>query len=343
MDLQLTEDEEAVRDLFVAFFEKECSTTLVRGAEQLGFSAYLWSRLAETGAPLLGASEEVGGAGASLLDLALVCEQVGHHVAPVPLVDHFVATRAVERAGALAALSTCLRDNDIMSTVVRNESGSVAPAGAVARYLVGMDRSGQFTLVQREPPGVSTPNLASLPLTKCSAETDAPNEMREVLAVSDEANAIHAYARAEWQALMAASLVGLADASLEMVRAYVCERRQFGVPIGSFQAIQHGLADLVGPIEGARLLALKAAWTLQQPNGAGEVLAAMAFLFASEVAQQVTERAVHYSGGYGLIDENDLQLYFRRAKGWTLLGGDPRLEYADVGRRLCLQHRRHTP
>ena len=119
----------------------------------------------------------------------------------------------------------------------------------------------------------------------------------------------------------------------------MCERHQFGVPIGSFQAIQHGLADLVGPIEGARLLSLKAAWALQQSDTAGRLLASMAFLFASQTAQRVTERAIHYSGGYGLVDESDLQLHFRvRAKGWTLLGGDPGREYAELGRRLCLQN-----
>ena len=167
------------------------------------FSAQLWSRLVETGAPLLATSDAVGGAGASLLDLALVCEQAARFIAPVPLVDHFVATRAVERSGVTAMLRTCLRDNDIMSTVTRRgEDGSVAPAGAVARYLVGIDRTGQLTLVQWHPPGVSIPNLASLPLAQCSIETHAPNQLRQVLAVGDEAHAIQACAKAEWQALI---------------------------------------------------------------------------------------------------------------------------------------------
>ena len=148
-------------------------------------------------------------------------------------------------------------------------------------------------------------------------------------------------ALAEWRALTAAALTGLGAAALDVASAYVKERHQFGVPIGSFQAIQHGLADVSVGLDGAQLLARKAAWAADLPERAGGTgpaeLAAMAFLFAAEQAQVASTRALHYHGGYGFMEEYDAQLLYRRAKGWALVLDDPALEY----RRLA--DARYTP
>ncbi len=110
-------------------------------------------------------------------------------------------------------------------------------------------------------------------------------------------------------------------------------REQFGVPIGSFQAVQHGLADLPVLIDGGRLLAHKAAWAIDGGTDLldwrrlditdGTALAAMAFVFCSEAAGTATDRSLHYHGGYGFAEEYDIQLYYRRARGWALVLSDP--------------------
>jgi alkylation response protein AidB-like acyl-CoA dehydrogenase len=141
----------------------------------------------------------------------------------------------------------------------------------------------------------------------------------------------------QWRVLMASALVGLAEAALVLGTAYVTERRQFGVPIGSFQALQHGLADLPGMVEGARLLVGKAAWARDaRPDQVVDLatndvsdaraLAVMALLFASETASLVTDRVLHYHGGYGCADEFDIQLYYRRARSWPMAIGPRRSE-----------------
>jgi len=133
--------------------------------------------------------------------------------------------------------------------------------------------------------------------------------------------------------LLAALLVGAADTALWLGVDYVKTRHQFGVPIGSFQAIQHGLAELTAPLAGARLLAAKAAWAADHDAENAARLARMALLFAADLAQVVTARAMHYHGGYGVMAEYDPQLYYRRAKGWPVQLGDPAHEYqklADV-------------
>ena len=90
----------AVRDAFFDFFANECPTTTVRAAaEGTGFDPALWSSLAAMGAPGMALPESLGGAGAALTDLAVVADVAGAHLAPVPLIEHAVAARALARAG----------------------------------------------------------------------------------------------------------------------------------------------------------------------------------------------------------------------------------------------------
>jgi alkylation response protein AidB-like acyl-CoA dehydrogenase len=147
--------------------------------------------------------------------------------------------------------------------------------------------------------------------------------------------------RVEWKLLMAAQLAGLAERALDIVTDYVKERTQFGRPVGGFQAVQHGLADCVAPIEGSKLLVSKAAWTfdhalhadLDVVHGDVEdpgVLATMAFAFSSETAMAVTKKAVQFHGSYGVSREYDIQLYHRRARGWSLVMGAPAIQLDDL-------------
>ena len=105
------------------------------------------------------------------------------------------------------------------------------------------------------------------------------------------------------------------------------------MPIGSFQGIAHRLADTAAAVDGARLLAYEAAWAVDdQPERAAE-LAAMAFAFAYETARDATYRSLHFHGGYGFMMEYDIQLYFRRARGWANVFDDPEHVYRRVADR----------
>ena len=139
-----------------------------------------------------------------------------------------------------------------------------------------------------------------------------------------EPGELHEHAVDEWRVLTAGALVGLAGAALELGVEYAKQRHQFGVPIGSFQALAHGLADAATAVDGARLLVREAAWAADEGESGATALARMAFLFAARSAQQATAVALHVHGGYGFTLEYDIQLYHRRAKAWPLLLGDPR-------------------
>ena len=196
-----------------------------------------------------------------------------------------------------------------------------------------MPNTDDLTLADRStasaPPisGTVVPNTADLPL----ADRDLTGAA--VIASGPAAARLWAAARAEWQALMAAACAGLAARAIEIGVDYVMGRRQFGVPVGSFQAVQHGLADAAVRTEGGRLLAHRAAWALDAGRPDGRRLAAMALVFCAEAARFAADRSLQYHGGYGYSAEYDVQLYYRRAAGWPLQIGEPAglvAELADI-------------
>jgi alkylation response protein AidB-like acyl-CoA dehydrogenase len=194
------------------------------------------------------------------------------------------------------------------------------PAGAVATTVVAFD--GEHLVVTDAEPGGHVPNLASSPL----ADRDLSGARR--LASGARAEELHRRAVDEWRVLTAAALVGLGLGALDIAVRYVNEREQFGVPIGSFQSLQHTLADVSVALDGAQLLARKAAWAHDVDLDDAAELGAMAFLFAAEHAQRASDRALHFHGGYGFMEEYDIQLFYRRAKGWANVLDEPGREYA---------------
>lgn len=328
VEFSLSDDQQAIADVFTGFFSNESDIGVVREAEPLGYSAGLWSKLVAMDAPGMAAPGGLGGAGASLGDLVVVAEAVGSHLAPVPLIEHWVASLLCPAAPLLAG-------HELATIALRPaDAGGIwrlVPAGAVADIVVGIDGD-EVVATRSPPPGQAPANHASAPLADRSSRTGD----REVLGdASLFGNALDV-----WRTLTAAALVGIGARSLEIGLDYVLEREQFGRLIGSFQSIQHGLADLPALIDGARFLAHKAAWANDQGliGSAGFVdidegivtafapLASMAFIQAADAAAVSSDRCLHYHGGYGFSVEYDIQLYFRRARGWAIILGDLSLE-----------------
>jgi alkylation response protein AidB-like acyl-CoA dehydrogenase len=165
-------------------------------------------------------------------------------------------------------------------------------------------------------------NLGSQPLADLVVD-DTAIEIASGRAAAD----LHAVAVDEWLALTASALVGIGARALDLATAYAVERRAWGVPIGTFQAVSHPLADSATALDGARLLARKAAWAADVDDGRRAELAAMAFGFAAETARDATYRSLHVHGGYGFMLEQDVQLLYRRARGWARVWGDTRRAY----------------
>jgi alkylation response protein AidB-like acyl-CoA dehydrogenase len=347
MDLALSGDQELIRETFRAFFDQECSVELVRAAEPLGFSPELWKKLGPTGAVGMGVPESDGGGGAGLLEMALVAEELGRTLAPVPFVEASVAARALAAAaanapaagakapsaGAKAALERVV-DGSLLPTLVlrplERAPEQLVPAGAVADLALALEGDALVALARPQPGPAAIRNHACAPLARWPLAT----ARREILARGPAARALFEQALDEWKLVSAASLVGLAREALRIAAEYAKGRTQFGAPIGSYQGIAHPLADRATEVDGAGLLVYEAIWAREAEPARAPALASMAFVFAAETASRTASFGLHTHGGYGFTLEYDAQLYLRRAKGWTLVWDDPRAELLRTADRL---------
>jgi alkylation response protein AidB-like acyl-CoA dehydrogenase len=319
----MTAEHRELRDAFRSFFARQAGPARLRAAEQAdppGFDADLWSHARSLGVP------EMATEGATLADLAIVAEEHGRALAPIPLLETVVARRLlaqVDPRGLADAVGT-----SVLTLALRPTADGVAPlvpAGAVADVVLALGDDA-LILVRDGRQRTAAPNLGSVPL----ASWDLPDPA--VLIRGEPARTAHAAAVDEWRVLMAAALVGLARRALELGVEYAKARHQFGVPIGSFQSIQHRLADVATLVDASGLLAQRAA---TQPDAR---LATTAYLLATRAARETTSLSLHIHGGYGFMLEYDIQLYFRRATAWPLLLGDPADELTRLAGLLADEH-----
>jgi alkylation response protein AidB-like acyl-CoA dehydrogenase len=333
MDLRLTDEQRQLVDSYSALLARHATSEHVRAAEEVGHDPELWKRLAELGAVPMAVPEEAGGWGASMVDLALVAEQLGRVAAPAPVIECQIAARLLASIGtgaSVAALTSAIDGSRLITFAPRSVDGGLAalvPAGSIADAAV-VRSDDQVLLVDLGDAHRRVGNIGSMPVADVRPGDDAT-----VLATGPEAVAAHDRAIDEWLSLTAAALVGVGARGLELGVDYGKERLVGGVPIGSFQAIAHPLANSATALDGARLLALESAWAhAEEPTRASE-LSAMAFAFAYESARDATLHSLRVHGGYGFMMEYDIQLFYRRARAWANVFGEPTSLYRRVADR----------
>jgi alkylation response protein AidB-like acyl-CoA dehydrogenase len=322
VDLSLTGEQRQLVDSFVALFARESTSERVRAAEPSGFDPKLWRALLETGALEMAVDEAAGGWGASELELALIAEQFGRAVASAPLIEAQVSARVLAACGPAGAqlLALALSGDKLVTFAPRVGRGSqlgLVPGGAVADHVVALVDERLLAL----PTGDSrtaVENLASMPLADITFEGEAV-----VLAEGEAARDLFSRALDLWLTLTAVALSGAASKAVEVGAEYAKQRHAFGTAIGTFQGVSHPLADSATAVDGARLLGLKAACAFADEPDRVQELAAMAFVFGYETARDATRRSLHIHGGYGFGMEGDIQLYYRRVRGWAMVYGDP--------------------
>jgi alkylation response protein AidB-like acyl-CoA dehydrogenase len=265
-----------------------------------------WSRLLEMDLLGLRVPEQHGGAGAGTFDVALVAEQLARRLVPVPYLGTVLALDLLIAAGSseVTALVTGARSGGV---VVSEDLADVAAAGVVwdagpGAYAVGVqqDRVVAVGLGERLP---------AIDLTRGVFATNA--DISEVGAI-DEQSLVRW--RAGALALCAADLVGTLTGAIEAALAHVRVREQFGRPVGSFQALQHLLADQHLLVEAARSVMWHASWAVDAlPAHEAHQAAVVANAFCSSIARDVAEAALQAAGGIGMTWEAVPHLYLRRA------------------------------
>ncbi len=328
MDLSFTPDQDALRGATTRLYAKESHGERVREAESTGFDQALWGAVVAMGLPVMAMPEAAGGAGATLTDLAAAVEVHGAFLGSVPLVETAVTARLLARLSGADDLLAPLVDGAPASIALLpavSATAPLVPGAAVARVVVARD--GDRLVAATAPTTTARRTLASLAV----ADVDLTGAL--VLAKGPEAIAAHNAALDEWRALTAVAQAGLARATLDVGVQYAKDRHQFGVPIGSFQTLQHRFADLHTRVEGSRLLAYEAIWALDEAMPTAPGLAAQASWWCGEVADEAAGFSLHVHGGYGFMLEYDVQLHVRRAKATRLLLGNPRHELQRIAER----------
>ncbi|BBZ00012.1 acyl-CoA dehydrogenase family protein [Mycolicibacterium fallax] len=320
LDYSLTEDHRDLVTAYRQFFDAHCGIETVWAAEESGFDKALWERLCAMGAASMAVPESAGGDGATLVDLALVAEELGRAVAPVPWIDHVCATRLWARLGGVDA--EAVDGSRIVGLDPRLEVTAgrrLIGTAAVADRLILRDGD-DVVLLEFDTVGPRVDNLGRLPMAWVDP---AEANRRSVLGSGPAAIAEYQRALDEWRMLTAAALAGLVEQTMTIAAEFAKSRYTLGVPIGTLQAISHPLANMAIVVQGGRNLARRAAWFLDNEPQARPELAACAFVFMAEEAGKAATMAVHIQGGLGVSTEAAATAYLVRARAWPLAGGDP--------------------
>ncbi|WP_345415483.1 acyl-CoA dehydrogenase family protein, partial [Pseudonocardia xishanensis] len=254
------------------------------------------------------APEPYGGGGTALESTAAL-EELGRAAAAGPLVEHAVVAVPLLAAIAPEWLQEAFDNGEILTAA----ASDVVPYARTARSaLIVDDRS--IRLVQL----VGAEALESLDGSRQLARLD-PARVADaaVLTEGPEATPLARAARDRGALGVAASLVGLSARAIEMTVEYTSVRKQFGVPVGSFQAVKHQLANAHVAVEYAGPVVEAAAWAVSEDDGSASRLCSMAKVMAAKAARVSAKSALQCHGAIGYSMEADLHLYLTRI--WSLL------------------------
>ncbi|MFN3472415.1 MAG: acyl-CoA dehydrogenase [Blastomonas sp.] len=336
MNFDLTEEQAMMRDSYARLLEATCKPERLREAERTGFDREAWQGLAELGAIMLRVPQEMDGLGLGTFDAAMLMEEVGRKLPSGPIAETILAARLIALTGDEAqgeTLAAILAGDRIASLALHDIAArprQFVPGAQHADVVIGL-RGEDLVLVALPPaarPGEA--NLASNGL----AEVDFTQGSVAVLATGAGAVAAFGAAREEWKLLTAAALAGLGRQAVQMAAEYASERKQFGQPIGAFQAISHPLADNLCEVDGGRLLVWKAIRDIADDAALAAAGPSLALWWCADAAGKAVSQALQTFGGYGLTTEYDIYLYALRAKAWPLVAGDPARLLVEAGERL---------
>jgi alkylation response protein AidB-like acyl-CoA dehydrogenase len=194
---------------------------------------------------------------------------------------------------------------------------SFVPDAAVADFIIVVARNGVF-VVDPKAPGVKISPMSGMDLTRKLYVVEFSNAPAEPL--GDTTGLPRALDIAT--AALAAELVGGMQRTLDITVEYAKTRKQFGKPIGMFQAVQHQCADMYLETESARSAVYYAGWALEENSPDAATAVSIAKMYASDAARTVGNRGIQIHGGMGFTWENDIHLYYRRAKASETAFGD---------------------
>jgi alkylation response protein AidB-like acyl-CoA dehydrogenase len=372
MDLGLDEQQELLRNFARDFLEKECPEQLVREMEEdeKGYSPELWQKMAQQGWMGLIIPEQYDGTGMNICELVVLLEEFGRALVPGPFIPTVVLAgvpimeagtedqkklylpkiASGELIGTMALTEPSAKwTADGVTLEAKKDGGDYVLNGTklfvqdahVTDFMVVVARTGgsgedgiSLFLVDSKSSGIKFEVLKTIAADK-QAEVVFDNvkvPAANLLGAEGKGWPIVEKTKRVATVAACAYLVGLSQMDFDVTLNYAKERVQFGRPIGSFQAIQHKLADAVIDVDGSRFITYKAAWSLQEGEPDADMMISMAKAWTSDASRRVVAHGQQIHGGIGFTKEYKIQLYFRRQKWMELMWGD-----ADYHRELVAQ------
>jgi alkylation response protein AidB-like acyl-CoA dehydrogenase len=345
-------------------------------ATQHGFDPALWRQLAgQLGLPGILVPEEFGGQGLSLIELAIAMEEMGRVLLCAPfLATGVLAVSAILASGDEGAMASYLpgiaAGHTIATLAYAEDTGlhgpeaaavSAVPAGPGGRraadgyrvsgrrrfvldgasadlilLVAGTAAGPSLFAVTGDADGLTRTPLPTMDQTRKLADLDLDSVPARLVGPAGGALRALAVALAAGRVGLAAEQVGGAQAALASAVEYAGTRVQFGVPIGSFQAIKHRCADALVDVESARSVAYHAAWVAVYDAADLELTAAFAAAYCADAYTRVAATNIQVHGGLGFTWEHSAHLYLKRAKGSELLFGSPRQHRGRLADQLGL-------
>ena len=296
-----------------------------------GYDESVWSAMAEQGWLAIELPEDEGGLGMGMVELAVLCEEIGRRLVAAPFLPTIVALGAL--CGNEARADAGTKD-------WREALGQGAAVGCVATApdgggLTVSGTAGQVCLSGRTPPVAYAPSAdvavvlaaggvygVDLRTEGRPAPLSAMDRTRELGVLAFDGTPALFLGGEEAAALLvdraatlaSAEMLGAADHVLGLAVQYAKDRVQFGKPIGSFQAVKHMLADALVDVEGMRSTAYYAAWCAAAGDRERSLSASMAKAWCSDASRRVMATGLQVHGGIGFTWEHDMHLYLKRAQ-----------------------------
>jgi alkylation response protein AidB-like acyl-CoA dehydrogenase len=306
VDFDLSPDQREIKDVARELLSARSPFAKVRAAAEAGeYEAALWSELVALGWPGIAVAQEHGGQGLGAVELAVLVEELGYACAATPFLSTATAAAVIQATGTdeqRARWLPGLVSGELRAGIGTRELAADAAGAAVAVMLDGEEAE-----------------LIVAPQTEDFVSIDPT---RRFATVTGEGEPLGPGAVDRIRAALAAEVVGVCQRALDMTLAYVKERKQFGVPVGSFQAVAHRCAEMLLHTESARSTAYYAAWAADADPRLLPEAAALAAAAAAEAGPSVTAAAIQMHGGIGFTWEADVHWLYKRAQlDAALLGG----------------------
>ena len=279
-------------------------------AEAGTYDDALWTEVSELGWPGIAISEEYGGQGLGMVELVVLCEELGFACAPLPLLSNAAAGLAIEAAGSDEQKAAYLPG-------IASGEGRVA----VGDSSIVLDGEGAEAIVVFGDDGAKIVTAADAELEPLDLIDSTRRYSRLVSGDGDALPGEIGDATNRMIVAVAAELVGLGQRAMEMAVEYAKEREQFERPIGAYQGVSHACAKMLYDVEEARSLTYSAAWAADAEPESLPMAAAMAKARASEAAWDICKASIQVHGGIGFTWEHDLHFLLKRSRADAQLFG----------------------